>query len=173
MVAVDERWLKAQSKSLSILKGAVLLESAAYDIPGYLKEVASEGRQGMNNIYGPAFGDTEEAWRDASPQAQIAAGKNIPPMLMFYTTPRMYANKFAPAFADALTKAGARSKAVDTLTLEHSEILTTASEKEHPLAQLVLRFLNGVDATKFPEKLEVASLPMIFASPACSLPNGR
>ena len=50
-------------------------------------------------------------------------------MLLFHTADRMRAAVLAPAFADALTEAGAPSRAVDTLTLAHNEIFTTASKK--------------------------------------------
>jgi len=160
LVAADERWLKAEGKPLSILKGAVLLDTAAYDIPRYMKGFA-ESRSGsvMRRLYEDAFGDTEEAWRDASPQARVARGKGIPPMLMFYTGRRMAANVLASAFVEALRGAGVKAAAIDTVTLEHSEILTTASEKDHPLARMVLRFLKGEDPTTFPARLPAASAP--------------
>lgn len=154
LVAADERWLKAEGKSLDILKRAVLLDTAAYDIPRFIKEFTGD-RQGplMKELYVSAFGDTEAAWRDASPQLHLAPDKRTPPMLMFYTGSRMAAQTLAPAFAEALTKVGAPSRAVDTITLEHNEFLSNAAVKEHPLAQLVLRFLKGEDVTKFTGKL--------------------
>lgn len=157
LVAADDRWLKAEGKPLSILKGAVLLDTAAYDIPRYMKEFAeSRPGSGMRRLYENAFGDTEEAWRDASPQARVAKGKGIPPMLMFYTGRRMAANALAPAFVEALAGAGVKAAAIDTVTLEHNEILTTAPEKDHPLARMVLRFLKGEDPTKLPARLPAA-----------------
>ncbi|MGA1355049.1 MAG: alpha/beta hydrolase, partial [Candidatus Limnocylindrus sp.] len=154
LVAADERWLKAEGKSLDILKRSVLLDTAAYDIPRFIKEFTGD-RQGplMKELYVSAFGDTEAAWRDASPQLHLAPDKHTPPMLIFYTGSRMAAQTLAPAFAEALTKVGAPSRAVDTITLEHNEFLSNAAVKEHPLAQLVLRFLKGEDVTKFPDKL--------------------
>ncbi len=158
LIATDETRLKAEGKSLSILKRAILLDTAAYDIPRFLKEFA-EGREGtgMRLLYTNAFGDTEEQWRDASPQAHVAPGKNIPPMLLFFTGSRMAANTLAPALAAALTQAGSPSRAVDTITLEHNEIGQKAADETHPLGQLVLQFLQGADVTTFPDKLGTAS----------------
>jgi arylformamidase len=167
LVAADERWLKAEGKTLDILKRAVLLDTAAYDIPRFIKEFAGDRQgAGMKALYVSAFGDTEAAWRDASPQLHLALNKHTPPMLLFYTGTRMAAKTLAPAFAEALTRVGAPSRAVDTITLEHNEILSNAAVKEHPLAQLVLRFLNGEDITKFPDKLSVAA-----PAPASSAPK--
>ena len=155
LVAADDRWLKAEGKPLSILKRAVLLDTAAYDIPRYMKEFASDREgAGMRRLYTSAFGDTEQQWRDASPQAHLAPGKHLPPMLLFFTGSRMAANTLAPAFAEALTKAGAPSRAVDTITLTHGEIGMKASDRDHPLGQLVLRFLKGEDIATFPARLD-------------------
>jgi len=156
LIATDEKRLQAEGKSLNILKRAVLLDPAAYDIPRYLKEWAPPNG-GMKLLYENAFGANASDLRDGSPQAHIAPGKNIPPMLMFYTGDRMAADKAAPAFADALTKAGTPSRAVDTVTLSHGDILSKAAEKGHPLSQLVLRFLKGDDVTTFPARLESAT----------------
>jgi len=161
LVAADERWLKAEGKPLSILKRAVLLDTAAYDIPRYMKEFAADREgAGMRLLYTSAFGDTEQQWRDASPQEHVAPGKHIPPMLLFFTGSRMAANTLAPAFAEALTKAGAPSRAVDTVTLTHNEIGLKAADKDHQLGQLVLRFFRGEDVAKFPAKLDVKAPPV-------------
>ena len=167
LVATDETRLKAEGKPLSIVKRAILLDTAAYDIPRYLTEFQeAKGTSPMRQLYTNAFGDTEEQWRDASPQAHVAPDKHIPPMLMFFTGSRMAANTLAPAFAEALTKAGAPARAVDTITLTHGEIGMKAADKDHPLGQLVRRFLKDEDVTKFPAKLGAAA-------PASSAPASK
>ena len=153
LVATDEKRLMAEGKSLGILKRAVLLDPAAYDIPRYMKEFAPAARS-MRRLYESAFGTDPAMWADASPQQHIAPDEGIPPMLMFYTGARMNADKTAPAFAAALTEAGSPSRAVDTLTLSHADILRTAAQKDQPLARMILRFLRGEDATTMPAALD-------------------
>jgi acetyl esterase/lipase len=154
LLAADARRLKAEGCPPGILKGAVLLDAAAYDVLRYLKELArSRQGAGMRALYESAFGSGEDSWHDGSPQTHVAAGQGIPPMLMSYTGARMAADKLAPAFAAALTQAGAPSRAIDTVDLEHGEILAAAARKDHPLAQLTPRFLRGEEATRFPERL--------------------
>jgi acetyl esterase/lipase len=160
LVAADERWLRAEGKPLSILRRAVLLDPAAYDVPRFMSEFArGDGDLGMKRLYLNAFGENEAAWRDASPRRNLTANTPIPPMLIFYTGARMAANVLAPDFADALTKAGAASRAVDTVTLEHSEILSYAAVKEHPIATLTLRFLLGEEAGRLPDRLDARVVP--------------
>lgn len=153
LVATDARRLEAEGKPLGIVKRVVLLDTAAYDITRYMREFA---RPGMERLYRNAFGGDEASWRDASPMSHVAPGKGIPPMLAFYTGSRMAANVLANAFADALAEAGSPSRAVDTVVLSHGEILRMAAAEDHPIAQLTLRFLNGEDATAFPERLPQA-----------------
>jgi acetyl esterase/lipase len=170
LIATDEKRLQAEGKSLNILKRAVLLDPAAYDIPRYLKEWAPPNG-GMKLLYENAFGANASDLRDGSPQAHIAPGKHIPPMLMFYTGDRMAADKAAPAFADALTKAGAPSRAVDTVTLSHGDILSKAAEKGHLLSQLVLRFLKGENAQSLPAKLDGTTASPVAMKPATGPSN--
>jgi len=153
LVSTDETRLQAEGKSLGVLKHAILLDGAAYNITGFFAEF-QEGTSWAptRQLFLNVFGDAADGWRDASPQAHLAPGKSIPPMLMFYTGSRSPTK--APAFADALTKAGVPSRAVDTVTLTHNEIGLKAADKDHPLGQLVLRFLKGEDVTKFPGRLD-------------------
>ena len=76
LVATDETRLKAEGKPLSILKRAILLDTAAYDIPRYLTEFQeAKGTSPMRQLYTNAFGDTVEQWRDASTNRKPAAAR--------------------------------------------------------------------------------------------------
>jgi acetyl esterase/lipase len=147
----NERFLKARGKALSILKSNVLLDPAALDIPRYVK---MEGGRGMTPLYENAFGKDEANWRDASPQLHVAPGKKIPPTLVFYAGDRMNLNVLAPAFADALTKAGSPSRAVDTVTLDHGQINSHIGMVNEPMTALIMRLHAGEDASHFPAKLD-------------------
>lgn len=154
LVATHDRCLAHAGKSLDIVKGVVLLDTAAYDIPRRMREFS---RPGVDEMVKAAFGPDEASWRDASPRAHVGPGKGIPPMLAFYTGTRLVADVLANDFVDALVEAGVPARAIDTVTLSHSEILRTASVAEHPLARYVLRFLQGADPTEFPRRLDEMS----------------
>lgn len=151
IVGTNDRFLKAHGKDLSILKSNVLLDPAAIDIPRYVKLV--EGRA-MTALYELAFGKDEANWRDASPQLHVAPGKKIPPTLIFYAGDRMNLDVLAPAFADALTKAGSPSRAVDTVTLDHGQINSHIGMMDEPMTALIMRLHAGEDASRFPAKLD-------------------
>jgi acetyl esterase/lipase len=79
LLAADERWLGAHGLQLSILRAAMLLDSAAYDMEAQARQSL---RRGEDNIYIQAFGSEPEGWRDASPFAQCEERRAYPPMWM-------------------------------------------------------------------------------------------
>lgn len=169
IVGTNERFLKAHGKDLSILKSNVLLDPAAIDIPRYVKLV--EGRS-MTALYEVAFGKDEANWRDASPQLHVAPDKHIPPTLLFYAGSRMNLDVLAPAFAEALTKAGSPSRAVDTVTLDHGQINSHIGMIDEPMTALIMRLHAGEDASRFPAKLEGKSTAQAPNAPAARRADG-
>lgn len=151
IIGTNDRFLKERGKDLAILKSNVLLDPAALDIPRYVKLV--EGRS-MTALYELAFGKDEANWRDASPQLHVAPGKKIPPTLIFYAGDRMNLDVLAPAFAEALTKAGSPSRAVDTVTLDHGQINSHIGMIEEPMTALIMRLHAGEDASHLPARLD-------------------
>lgn len=73
-------------------------------------------------------------------------------MLIFYTGDRMKAGKLAPPFAEALTKAGSPSTAVDTIDLSHGQINFYIGMIGDPMTALIMRLHEGEDVKGFPGK---------------------
>lgn len=80
LVCTDDRYLKAEGLSLSIIKGSVLVDGSPYDIPKRLKE----GGPAPTAFLMETFGEKEESQRELSPVAHVAKGKNIPPFLILH-----------------------------------------------------------------------------------------
>jgi arylformamidase len=77
LVATDESYLKREGHSLKTIKGDILLDVGAYDIPWVMDHLKEErGRE----LFLSAFGNDPKVWGDASPIYHVAAGKDIPPM---------------------------------------------------------------------------------------------
>lgn len=151
LLATNERFLKAEGKDLSIIQSSVLLDPAGIDIPRFIS-VFPEGRE--PELFTHIFGREEAGWIDASPQQNVAAGKGIPPMLIFYAEDRLQLDLHGPALATALTETGAPSKAVDTVTLSHGQISQLIGMVDDPMTALIMRLHAGEDASEFPGKLE-------------------
>ncbi|MEM0895345.1 MAG: alpha/beta hydrolase fold domain-containing protein [Verrucomicrobiota bacterium] len=151
IVGTNERFLQAHDKPLSILKTNVLLDTAAIDIPGYLKQL--DGR-GMTQLYHNAFTDDPEKIRDASPMDHVEPDKDIPPTILFFGGDRMALHTFGPAFAKALTEAGSPSAAIDTVDLDHGQINSHVGMIGDPMTPLIMRLHAGDDASQFPTSLK-------------------
>ncbi|AKJ63738.1 carboxylesterase family protein [Kiritimatiella glycovorans] len=150
LIGTNERFLKAEGKSLAILKTNVLLDTAALDIPSYLE--AQDGK-GMTALYHNAFTDKPANWRDASPRLHVKPDKQIPPTLIFYGGTRMLLNRFAPDFARALHKAGTPAQAIDVAPLDHGQINAFIGTVDDPMTALIMRLHAGEDAAGFPARI--------------------
>jgi arylformamidase len=78
LVCTDDRYLKAEGLSLSIIKGCVPVDTAAYDVPKRLKESGQVPPATFTEV----FGTTDESHRELSPVTYLAKGKSIPPFLI-------------------------------------------------------------------------------------------
>jgi len=135
LVATDERYLR----DLSLIKGVVLLDSAAYDIPRLLREFPRSPA-----MFDAAFGAGEESRRDASPITHVAKGKNIPPVLAFHTGRRRDAAILTKAFVAALTKAGVKAYALHAPDDDHGSINRDLGREGDLQTAQVMQFLEYV-----------------------------
>lgn len=122
LVATDARRLARHNLPLSTLRGAILLDSAGYDMVFQARQAAAN-RTREANIYAQAFGSDPAGWADASPlhQAQNAKGR-LPDMWMGVAeNARKLAN--VRRFADAVKASGAQAEIMDvTATKTHASI---------------------------------------------------
>lgn len=80
LVAVDGRYLQKHQLKLSDVRGAIMLDGSAFDIPD---RIARGGEKLAENCR-RAFGTDPVVQADASPVNHIAAGKGIAPFLFVY-----------------------------------------------------------------------------------------
>jgi len=78
LVTTDTRYLANQNLNLQAVSGVVLLDGGAYDVAASLLAKARQP------VCSAAFSNNPVIWRQASPVSHIAAGKNIPPYLIFF-----------------------------------------------------------------------------------------
>lgn len=102
LVCTDERYLKAEGLSLSIIKGSVPVDTAVYDVK---KQVGSIG-PARTAMYVGVFGKTEMSQKDFSPVTYVAKGKSIPPFLILHVADRPDSKAQSHLFADKLQEAG-------------------------------------------------------------------
>jgi acetyl esterase/lipase len=83
LLALDPRYLAGVKLRPSDLRGVVAWSGGAYDLVAKVK---------AGGTYGPyiksAFGDSQAAWRDASPVAHVGDAKSLPPFLFISVVDR-------------------------------------------------------------------------------------
>ena len=101
IVATDESLLGTYGLDLTAIKGVVLLEGAAYDIPLQIPDADPK----LKDMCLETFGDDEQAWKDASPVNHIEPDKGIPPFLAIHAgnnkSSRRQAEKLVEVLHDA------------------------------------------------------------------------
>jgi acetyl esterase/lipase len=115
LLALDPRYLADVGLRPSDLRGVVAWSGGAYDLVAKVK---------AGGTYGPyikqAFGDSEAAWRDASPMAHVGDAKPMPPFLFISvvdkgkTDSKLAAEKLAGLIRDA--KGQATTKVLENRT---------------------------------------------------------
>lgn len=106
LLTLDPRYLADVKLRPSDLRGVVAWSGGAYDL------VAKAKAGGM---YGPyiksAFGESEAAWRDASPVAHVGDAKALPPFLFVSVERGSASTLAAESLAAMIRKAGGKATA--------------------------------------------------------------
>ena len=148
LVATDARRLAKHDLPLSTLRGAILLDSAGYDMVFQARQAAGN-RNPDANIYGLAFGSDPAGWEDASPlhQAQKAKTK-LPDMWMGVAeNARKLTN--VRRFADVVKASGAQAEIMDvTATKTHASINREFGTDGDPVTASAFAFAQRAVAPK-------------------------
>ncbi len=117
LVATDERYLARHGLPLSLIAGVVSLDGAGYDLPD-----RTEDEPGAEQVLATVFGPDRAVWADASPVNHVAAGKHIPPFLLFQAGGREISAKETAKFSARLRDAGLRVDVVHADDRTHRTI---------------------------------------------------
>jgi arylformamidase len=138
LVCTDDRYLKAEGLSLSILKGCVPVDVSAYDIPKRLKDGGAVPPATLKEL----FGDSEESQRDLSPAAHVAKGKNIPSFLILHCADRPDTKAQSQWFASKLQEAGVSATVVAAEGKTHGTINSELGLPDDKPTQALWDFLD-------------------------------
>jgi acetyl esterase/lipase len=138
LVCTDERYLKEQGLSLSILRGCVPVDVAVYDIPLRLKDSSPAAAAS----YRETFGSTEESQREYSPVTHLARGKGIPPFLILHVADRAEAKTQSEWFAQKLREAAIPAQVVAASGKTHATINSELGRPDDPPTRALFEFLD-------------------------------
>ena len=136
MVSVDPTYLAAHSLSPAVIRGAIALDSAAYDL---VEKGARTGK--LPRFYRPAFGSDPEVWAAASPKLLVKPETAIPPLQLYYVQ-RAVSPRKAREFAEVLTEAGHTASAILAENRTHKTLNEKLGEADDPFAPMMLDFFT-------------------------------
>lgn len=137
LVCTDDRYLKAEGLSLSIIQGCVPVDTAAYDVTKKVQETAS-ARPRLSAL--SPFGDAESQ-KDLSPILHVAKGKGIPPFLILHVADRPDSKEQSEMFAKKLQATGVSAKVVPAEGKTHGTINSELGLPEDKPTQAIWEFL--------------------------------
>ena len=137
LVCTDERYLKAEELSLSIVKGCVPVDGDTYDVP--LQIATVEERRA--NIYRQKFGD-EASQKDLSPVTHVATGKNIPPFLILHVAEHPETKLQSQRLAAALEIVGISARAYPAEGKDHGTINAELGLPDDKPSKVLLEFVQ-------------------------------
>ena len=140
LITTDGRYLKKEGLPLKTIKGVVLLDGAAYDIP---KQIASARLLGKR-LYESVFGTDESKQKNASPITHVAMGKGIPPFLLLHVAGREASRSQSESLAKELRKAGVFAKVVAAKGKTHETINRELGKAGDEPTRVVFEFLDGL-----------------------------
>ena len=140
LVATNERLLGAAGGSLPMLRGAVLVDSAQYDVARAIGSGTLSRQEAA--AFERGFGRDPAVWREASAVTYVAPGKGIPPMLIA-AADRGIAAAVSDGFAERLRGAGVRVVRVDAPEKSHSEINRDIGRAGDRVTGVIFAFLEG------------------------------
>ncbi len=146
LICTDERYLKAEGLSLSIIKGCVPVDGDTYDVPAIIETAETRRRvHGLPPIqfgHRVKFGNDPAKHRDFSAVTHVASGKGIPPFLILYVAEHPDNTAQAQRLLAVLKKAGVPATAFGARETWHTRINADLGLPDDPATKALFQFLD-------------------------------
>ena len=146
LLCTDDRYLKKEGVSFSVLKGCIPVDGDTYDIPKII--MTAEHRQ---TLYGGKmfsfghrrkFGNNPKKHVDFSAVTHVAKGKNIPPFLLLYFPGNPDTRAQANRLESVLRAAHVPARAYGKGDSNHSRLNNDLGKPDDPATQEFYKFLD-------------------------------
>ena len=134
-VGSNEAFMDDAGASLHDLAGVVAIDTAMYNVPQQMKD------PGQAHVR--AFGSDTEAWMPVSPWHHVAAGKGIPPFLLFVSDGRRTMHEQVLPLQKKLQRAGVKAYVHESKGRGHSPLDTYLGVPGDESSRVLLAFLSG------------------------------
>lgn len=118
-VATGEEYLGGLGLAPSVIRGVVLLDSAAYDIP---LQISKLGDANSVRTLTSVFGWDQAFWAQMSPTLRVSSATPVPPTVAFYIEGRRASQVQAERLAAAIRSSGGVAHALQANGKSHSTI---------------------------------------------------
>lgn len=139
LVCTDDRYLKAEGLTLSLIKGCVPVDGDTYDVPMQIQTV----EQRRADIYRKKFGDADSQ-KDLSPVTHVAKGKHIPPFLILHVAEHPETKGQSQRLAKALQAVDVPAGAYPAEGKNHSTINSDLGLSDDKPTKALFEFLDRV-----------------------------
>jgi arylformamidase len=145
LICTDDRYLKQEGLSLSIIKGCVPVDGDTFDVPAIIATAETRRRvHGQPQAkYGhrEKFGNDPARHRDFSAVTHVARDKGIPPFLILYVAEHPDTTAQAQRLAAALKEAGVPATAFGARETFHSRINADIGLPDDPATKALFAFV--------------------------------
>jgi acetyl esterase/lipase len=144
LMCTDDRYVKAEGFSLTLIKGCVPVDADTFDIPAII-EVA-ETRARVHHLPLPTYGHRQKfgndpaKHRDYSTVTHVAGNKGIPPFLILHIAGHPDTTAQARRLAAVLEKAGISVKVVAGRETTHASINDNIGTPNDPVTKELFAF---------------------------------
>jgi len=148
ITCTDDRYLKAEGLSLSIIKGCVPVDADTFDVPAIIE--MAETRARVHELPMPTYGHRQKfgndpaKHRDFSTVTHVARGKGIPPFLILHIAGHPDTGAQARRLANVLEAAGIEAKVIAGREATHNTINDTLGTPGDPVSAEVFAFAKRV-----------------------------
>lgn len=148
LISVDERYLKAEGLSLSVIKGCVPVDGDTYDVPAIIE--TAEARWRVHGLPPSKFGHREKfgndpaKHRDYSAVNHVAKEKGIPPFLILHVADHPDTSAQAQRFERALKEADVPVKRFAARQTDHSKLNERLGQPDDAPTKALFEFVTDV-----------------------------
>jgi len=146
LICTDDRYLKAESLSLAILKGCVPVDGDTYDVPAIIE--TAETRRRVHGLPQAKFGHREKfgndpaKHRDFSAVTHVAKDKGIPPFLVLHVAEHPDTSAQAQRLGNVLKAAAVPVTVFGAKETTHNKINADLGLPDDPATKALFAFLG-------------------------------
>lgn len=146
LVSIDERYLKAEGLSLSMVKGCIPVDGDTYDIPAIIETAETRWR-----VYGQPkakfghrekFGNDPAKHRNFSAVTHVARDKGIPPFFILHVAEHPDTNAQAQRLGKVLKEAGVPATVFGARETTHNKVNADIGAPEDAATKALIEFLD-------------------------------